>query len=149
LAWLLLYLYLYKRLLDCANLMGRCYRYVSCLHYGHWTYFTLCNTPNMWHFGRSICFQIVCFTVYSGCVYIAIAIFDRFYFTWHHAYNSCALHFHRNLKCKKVLFEWNIKSDKKCMKLHNIIRTTVYFLRQTHLTDSYINDESVPRKQRD
>lgn len=83
------------------------------------------------------------------CVYIEIAIFDRFYFTWHHAYNSCALHFHRNLKCKKVLFEWNIKSDKKCMKWHNIIRTTVYFLRQTHLTDSYINDESVPRKQRD
>jgi len=35
------------------------------------------------------------------------------------------------------------------MKWHNIIRTTVYFLRQTHLTDSYINDESVPRKQRD
>ena len=35
------------------------------------------------------------------------------------------------------------------MKWHNIIKTTVYFLRQTHLTDSYINDESVPRKQRD
>jgi len=35
------------------------------------------------------------------------------------------------------------------MKWHNIVRTTVYFLRQAHLTDNYINDESVPRKQRD
>ena len=34
------------------------------------------------------------------------------------------------------------------MKWHNIIITTVYFRRQVHLTDSYINDESVSRKQR-
>lgn len=55
------------------------------LHCGHWTHFTLCYTSNMWHLGRPICFQQYVSLRTLVLVYIEITIFDRFYFTWHHA----------------------------------------------------------------